>query len=137
MPARKKTSSPKDSTAHLGFEAKLWLAADKLRNSMDASEPSGARLPARQGCPREQRGEYKKVVPMLKLGVVITHFNQQAAAAMLPPLLPLAEQHQIVAEVEARTTAIEHLEAELDRQITRSSRLRQAILRAAFGGELE
>ena len=35
MPARKKTSSPKDSSANLGFEAKLWLAADKLRNNMD------------------------------------------------------------------------------------------------------
>ena len=28
----------KDSSAHLGFEAKLWLAADKLRNNMDAAE---------------------------------------------------------------------------------------------------
>src|SRR5216684_3372617 len=26
------------SAAHLGFEAKLWLAADKLRNNMDAAE---------------------------------------------------------------------------------------------------
>ena len=28
----------KDSGANLGFEAKLWLAADKLRNNMDAAE---------------------------------------------------------------------------------------------------
>ncbi|MBW6496318.1 MAG: type I restriction-modification system subunit M [Burkholderiaceae bacterium] len=27
-----------DSTANIGFEAKLWLAADKLRNNMDAAE---------------------------------------------------------------------------------------------------
>jgi type I restriction enzyme M protein len=27
-----------DSTATIGFEAKLWLAADKLRNNMDAAE---------------------------------------------------------------------------------------------------
>jgi len=27
-----------DSSANLGFEAKLWLAADKLRNNMDAGE---------------------------------------------------------------------------------------------------
>lgn len=27
-----------DSSAHIGFEAKLWLAADKLRNNMDAAE---------------------------------------------------------------------------------------------------
>ncbi len=28
----------KESTATIGFEAKLWLAADKLRNNMDAAE---------------------------------------------------------------------------------------------------
>jgi len=38
MPARRKSTSPKDSTANLGFEAKLWLTADKLRNNMDAAE---------------------------------------------------------------------------------------------------
>jgi type I restriction enzyme M protein len=37
MPAKRKDTS-KDSTANLGFEAKLWLAADKLRNNMDAAE---------------------------------------------------------------------------------------------------
>ncbi len=31
----KKAAKKKDSTANLGFEAKLWLAADKLRNNMD------------------------------------------------------------------------------------------------------
>ena len=35
--ARKASSKP-DSSAHLGFEQKLWLAADKLRNNMDAAE---------------------------------------------------------------------------------------------------
>ena len=34
-----KTKSPsKNSSANLGFEAKLWLAANKLRNNMDAAE---------------------------------------------------------------------------------------------------
>ena len=37
MPRPAKTAK-KDSTANLGFEAKLWLAADKLRNNMDAAE---------------------------------------------------------------------------------------------------
>ena len=27
-----------DTAANIGFEAKLWLAADKLRNNMDAAE---------------------------------------------------------------------------------------------------
>ncbi len=34
----KKSSSKKDTSANIGFEAKLWLAADKLRNNMDAAE---------------------------------------------------------------------------------------------------
>lgn len=35
---RPKSNGTKDSTATIGFEAKLWLAADKLRNNMDAAE---------------------------------------------------------------------------------------------------
>ncbi|WP_206207910.1 N-6 DNA methylase [Ahniella affigens] len=39
MAAKKKSpTTNKDSSANLGFEAKLWLAADKLRNNMDAAE---------------------------------------------------------------------------------------------------
>jgi type I restriction-modification system DNA methylase subunit len=34
----RKTSSTSDSTANLGFEARLWITTDKLRNSMDAAE---------------------------------------------------------------------------------------------------
>jgi type I restriction enzyme M protein len=36
--SKAKASSAADSAANLGFEAKLWLAADKLRNNMDAAE---------------------------------------------------------------------------------------------------
>ena len=41
MARTKKTRS--DTAANIGFEAKLWQAADKLRNNMDAAEstPSG------------------------------------------------------------------------------------------------
>ena len=35
--ARSRTASD-SSSASLGFEAKLWLAADKLRSNMDAAE---------------------------------------------------------------------------------------------------
>ena len=39
MPAKSKAASSKDqSSATIGFEAKLWLTADKLRNNMDAAE---------------------------------------------------------------------------------------------------
>lgn len=36
--ARIKQTGSTDSTATLGFEAKLWQTADKLRNNMDAAE---------------------------------------------------------------------------------------------------
>jgi type I restriction enzyme M protein len=36
--AKKASSKPADTTANLGFEQKLWLTADKLRNNMDAAE---------------------------------------------------------------------------------------------------
>jgi type I restriction-modification system DNA methylase subunit len=36
--AKKKTTDANKTGANLGFEAKLWLAADKLRNNMDAAE---------------------------------------------------------------------------------------------------
>ena len=35
---RARSSSKNNSTVNLGFEAKLWLAADKLRSNMDAPE---------------------------------------------------------------------------------------------------
>ncbi|HQW36638.1 MAG TPA: type I restriction-modification system subunit M N-terminal domain-containing protein, partial [Thermoflexales bacterium] len=41
MPKQKSdspTGSPAQSTATIGFEAKLWQTADKLRNNMDAAE---------------------------------------------------------------------------------------------------
>jgi type I restriction enzyme S subunit len=61
--------------------------------------------------------------------------NQKKLMAIPIPVPAIAEQRQVVAEVEARTTAIDHLEAELDRQITRSNRLRQSTLAAAFSGQ--
>jgi type I restriction enzyme S subunit len=67
-------------------------------------------------------------------GSASPHLNIGDIRAFPIPLPPVAEQHQIVAEVEARTTAIDHLEAELDRQITRSNRLRQSTLESAFAG---
>lgn len=61
----------------------------------------------------------------------------QANLNQIPvPLPPLAEQHQIIAEVDARTAAIENLESELDRHITQAQILRNSVLQAAFSGEL-
>ncbi|MCB1206031.1 MAG: restriction endonuclease subunit S, partial [Verrucomicrobiae bacterium] len=80
------------------------------------------------------RGRFQKIA---KWTNNIAHLGAARFKEIEFPLPPLAEQHQIVAEVEARTTAIEHLEAELDRQITRSNRLRQSALASAFSGDLK
>jgi hypothetical protein len=42
MPSNRKTTVAQ-SAAFIGFEGKLWLAADKLPHNMDAEEPSAAK----------------------------------------------------------------------------------------------
>ena len=46
----KKAVKNNDSAANLGFEAKLWLAADKLRNNMDAAEYKHVVLGCQTAC---------------------------------------------------------------------------------------
>jgi len=52
------------------------------------------------------------------------------------PLPPLAEQEQIVALVEERLSQIDSAEKTIDAELIRSKRLRQSILKRAFGGKL-
>jgi type I restriction enzyme S subunit len=56
---------------------------------------------------------------------------------LLPvPLCTFAEQQRIVAEVERRLSVVEGVEAAIAANLTRAGRLRQAILKKAFAGEL-
>ena len=52
------------------------------------------------------------------------------------PLLPLAEQHRIVAEVQRRLSVIQQSEAVVEASLARAERLRQSILKQAFSGQL-
>lgn len=52
------------------------------------------------------------------------------------PLPTLAEQQQIVGEVERRLSVIEELEATVEANLTRADRLRQSVLSRAFSGQL-
>jgi len=52
------------------------------------------------------------------------------------PLPPLAEQEEIVAEVERRLSVAEGVEAQVEAGLKRAARLRQAILKRAFEGRL-
>ncbi len=77
----------------------------------------------------------KQIAPITR-GVAQKKISLDRFRDIALPLPPLAEQQQIVAEVETRITAIDQLEAELDRQLTRSNRLRQSTLASAFPGQL-
>ena len=83
-----------------------------------------------------QTNQFLNYLHKTATGSTIKNVPLKAMRAFTLGIPPLDEQHQIVAEVEARTTAIDHLEAELDRQITRSNRLRQSTLAFAFEGRL-
>ena len=52
------------------------------------------------------------------------------------PLPPFAEQSRIVAEVERRLSVVEELEATVEANLQRATRLRQSILQKAFEGKL-
>jgi len=56
--------------------------------------------------------------------------------SMALPLPPLAEQEQIVAEVERRLSVAEDAEARVAAGLKRAARLRQSILKRAFAGDL-
>jgi len=62
--------------------------------------------------------------------------NGTKLQALTLPLPPLAEQEEIVAEVERRLSVAEGVEAQVQAGLKRAARLRQAILKRAFEGRL-
>jgi type I restriction enzyme, S subunit len=52
------------------------------------------------------------------------------------PIIPLSEQLRIVTEVERRLSIIHEVELEVESDLKRGQRLRQAILKQAFEGKL-
>ncbi|MCI0391341.1 MAG: restriction endonuclease subunit S [Acidobacteria bacterium] len=69
-------------------------------------------------------------------GVGINHLSADKFSTIPIPLPPLAEQAQIVAEVERRLSVADEIEATLDAELKRAERLRQSILKRAFEGKL-
>lgn len=78
----------------------------------------------------------KRHIAAGKVGVALIHFNTKSVAALDVPLPPLAEQKRIVAEVERRLSVVEEMEATVEANLQRATRLRQSILQKAFKGTL-
>ncbi|WP_084474252.1 restriction endonuclease subunit S [Deinococcus pimensis] len=71
-----------------------------------------------------------------KVGIGLEHFNTSALASMALPFPTVAEQAQIVAEVERRLSVLDKLEVTVNSELKRAKQTRQGILRKAFRGEL-
>ncbi len=78
----------------------------------------------------------KRHVAAGKVGVALIHFNTKSVASLAVPLPPIAEQKRIVAEVERRLSVVEEMEATVEANLQRATRLRQSILQKAFEGKL-
>ncbi len=69
-------------------------------------------------------------------GSTIKHFTRESFVSMPISLPPIAEQKEIIAEVERRLSVIDELEAAVEANLTRADCLRQATLQKAFSGKL-
>jgi type I restriction enzyme S subunit len=78
-------------------------------------------------------GRFQKIA---KWTTNIAHLGAQRFAEIEVPLPSLAEQEQIVAEVERRLSVLNFLEMSITAGLQRAERLRQSILTEAFAGRL-
>ena len=69
-------------------------------------------------------------------GTQLPHISGDGIQSFPIALPPLAEQSRIVAEVERRLSVVEEMEATVEANLQRATRLRQSILQKAFEGKL-
>ena len=77
-----------------------------------------------------------RLIANAKWAVNQASINQTDVGNTPAPLPPLAEQAEIVAEVDRRLSVTDAVQAEIEHGLQRASRLRQAILKRAFEGRL-
>ncbi len=84
----------------------------------------------------EGAGHIRRQTREASIGTTRAGFNTNLLADLDVPLPSLAEQEQIVAEVEQRLSVVAHLEGQVEAALKQAERLRQSILQQAFSGKL-
>lgn len=105
-----------------------------FQNTVIRLRPSGDLSPYLLACFKSYyvNGVFSNVAS----GVGINHLSADKFSKVAVPLPPVAEQLQIVAEIERRLSVIDELEVTIEANLTRTDRLRQSILGQAFSGKL-
>jgi len=82
------------------------------------------------------RGVRTQIERLAKTTAGIYKVSQRDLASVALPIPPLAEQAEIVGEVDRRLSVADAAETQVEHAIQRAARLRQAILKRAFEGKL-
>lgn len=78
----------------------------------------------------------RRLIQNAKHAVNQASINQQDVLGTALPLPPIAEQFEMVTQVEGAFSSITHAEGEIEHSLAHAARLRQAILKRAFEGRL-
>lgn len=81
-------------------------------------------------------GVFRRQIMKISSGVAQQKVSLGRFRMLALPLPPLAEQEQIVCELDSQISAIDALEADIDLNLQKAEALRQSILKKAFAGEL-
>jgi type I restriction enzyme, S subunit len=84
----------------------------------------------------EGAGHIRRQTREASIGTTRAGFNTNLLAMLDVPVPPLAEQEQILAEVDRRLSVADEIEQVVDQSLKQAERLRQSILKRAFAGKL-
>jgi type I restriction enzyme S subunit len=79
---------------------------------------------------------FQQMIRYRETGSTVTGISSRNFRPSPVRVPPLEEQHRIVAEVERRLSVVEGLEKQVETALKRAERLRQAVLKHGFEGEL-
>ncbi len=116
----------------------VWLNDKKpiaIQKALHRVRPYAGVLPSFLSCVLAADAQSHKLSDAFT-GTTIKHFTGEALRSYIVPVPPFQEQHRITSEVDVAVSLIARLTKELFSSQSRSTRLRQSILKWAFEGKL-